>query len=136
MKDSDLSDDTHMKTASNQMSDGDSEENPMLEGERIMPDEASGKALILSEVESRASVLSKVESRASVLPLEVTLDDFENSPVSSNADGQMLEHVDNIDTIDQRNKLAKKKAKKERYCCRQQFWSTSNQIYSFQSLSL
>lgn len=114
MKDSDLSDDTHIHTPLDQMSDDASEENFILEGEHIMSDDASGKAPVLSEVEPRALVLSKVESRASVLPLEVTLDDAENSPVSSNADGQRLEHVDKIDTMDQSNKLAKKKAKKER----------------------
>lgn len=115
MKDSDLSVDTHIQTPLDQMSDDASEENLILEGECILSDDASGKALIHSEVEPRASVLSKVESRASVLPLEVTLDDAENSPVSSNVDGLRLEHVDKIDTIDQKNKLAKKKAKKERY---------------------
>ncbi|KAL8147183.1 rRNA biogenesis protein RRP5 isoform X2 [Apium graveolens] len=111
MKDSDLSDDTHIQTPLDQMSDDASEENFIVEGEHIMSDDASGKALVLSEVEPRASVLSKVESRASVLPLEVTLDDAENSPVSINADGQRLEHVDKTDTMDQRKKLAKKKAK-------------------------
>lgn len=114
IKDSDLSDDTHIQTPLDQMSDDASEENFILENEHIMSDDASGKALILSEVEPRASVLSKVESRASVLPLVVTLDDAENFPASSNADGQRLDHVDKIDTMDQRNKLAKKKAKKER----------------------
>ncbi|WOG99939.1 hypothetical protein DCAR_0519295 [Daucus carota subsp. sativus] len=114
MKDSDLSDDAHIQTPLNQMSDDASEENLMVEDEQIMSNDASVKAVILSEAESRASVLSKVESRASVLPLEVALDDAENSLVSSNADGQSLENVDNNDTMEQRNKLAKKKAKKER----------------------
>lgn len=117
MKDSDLSDDAHIQTPLNQMSDDASEENLMVEDEQIMSNDASVKAVILSEAESRASVLSKVESRASVLPLEVALDDAENSLVSSNADGQSLENVDNNDTMEQRNKLAKKKAKKERYHC-------------------
>lgn len=116
MKDSDLSDDTHIQTPLDQMSDDASEENFILEDEHIMSGDAPGKAPTLSEVEARASVLSKVESRASVLPLEVTLDDAENSSGSINADGQRLEDVDKINTMDQRNKLARKKAKKERYC--------------------
>lgn len=133
MKDSDLSDDTHIHTPLDQMSDDASEENFILEGEHIMSDDASGKAPVLSEVEPRALVLSKVESRASVLPLEVTLDDAENSPVSSNADGQRLEHVDKIDTMDQSNKLAKKKAKKERYYYRPQSLINFNWMCSFRS---
>lgn len=133
MKDSDLSDDTHIQTPLDQMSDDASEENFILKGEHIMSDEASGKTLVLSEAEPRASVLSKVESRASVLPLEVTLDDAENSPVSINADGQRLEHVDKIDTMDQKNKLAKKKAKKERYYYPSQSLISFNLICSFRS---
>lgn len=60
-------------------------------------------------------IIAQVESRASILPLEVTLDDVEDSPVN-NAVGQSLENIDNTDTIDEKNnRRAKKKAKEERY---------------------
>ena len=59
-------------------------------------------------------VLAKVEERASILPLEVPLDDMENSGLDDDV-CKNNEHVDDADTGDEKNKRrAKKKAKEER----------------------
>ncbi|GMP96867.1 hypothetical protein CsSME_00045323 [Camellia sinensis var. sinensis] len=57
---------------------------------------------------------AEVEARASILPLEVPLDDIEKSDMV-NAAFQNIEHVDDADAVDQKNKSqAKKKANEER----------------------
>ncbi|CAL5418123.1 unnamed protein product [Camellia sinensis] len=57
---------------------------------------------------------AEVEARASILPLEVPLDDIEKSDMV-NAACQNIEHVDDADAVDQKNKSqAKKKANEER----------------------
>ncbi|THG15195.1 hypothetical protein TEA_009968 [Camellia sinensis var. sinensis] len=59
-------------------------------------------------------LLAEVEARASILPLEVPLDDIEKSDMV-NAAFQNIEHVDDADAVDQKNKSqAKKKANEER----------------------
>ncbi|THG19607.1 hypothetical protein TEA_019028 [Camellia sinensis var. sinensis] len=59
-------------------------------------------------------LLAEVEARASILPLEVPLDDIEKSDMV-NAACQNIEHVDDADAVDQKNKSqAKKKANEER----------------------
>ncbi|CAL5418100.1 unnamed protein product [Camellia sinensis] len=56
---------------------------------------------------------AEVEARASILPLEVPLDDIEKSDMV-NAACQNIEHVDDADAVDQKNKSqAKKKANEE-----------------------
>ncbi|GMP76051.1 hypothetical protein CsSME_00032894 [Camellia sinensis var. sinensis] len=57
---------------------------------------------------------AEVEARASILPLEVPLDDIEKLDMV-NAACQNIEHVDDADAVDQKNKSqAKKKANEER----------------------
>ncbi|CAL5439115.1 unnamed protein product [Camellia sinensis] len=57
---------------------------------------------------------AEVEARASILPLEVPLDDIQKSDMV-NAACQNIEHVDDADAVDQKNKSqAKKKANEER----------------------
>lgn len=67
------------------------------------------------ECENEFPNLSQVESRASVPPLEVTLDDIDQSDVG-NIVGENQEQIDVADTLDEnRKRRAKKKAKEERY---------------------
>ncbi|CAL5397376.1 unnamed protein product [Camellia sinensis] len=57
-------------------------------------------------------LLAEVEARASILPLEVPLDDIENSDMV-NAVCQNIEHVGDLDTLDEKNKRPAKHNLKE-----------------------
>ncbi|CAL5400619.1 unnamed protein product [Camellia sinensis] len=57
-------------------------------------------------------LLAEVEARASILPLEVPLDDIENSDMV-NAVCQNIEHVGDLDTLDEKNKRPAKHNSKE-----------------------
>lgn len=59
-------------------------------------------------------ILAQAESRASIPPLEVSLDDIDQSSID-NLVGQDQENIDEATTVHEKNKRqAKKKAKKER----------------------
>lgn len=59
--------------------------------------------------------LAQTESRASVPPLEVTLDEINQSDID-NLVGENQEHLDVADTLEgKRKRQTKKKAKEERY---------------------
>lgn len=67
-----------------------------------------------SEDDEEYLVLSQAESRASILPLEVDLDDVNNSNLDD-TDGQNQIHSNETNTIDEKTKRrAKKKAKEQK----------------------
>lgn len=69
----------------------------------------------VSAVNITDNILTEVESRASIPPLEVPLDDIENSDID-NAVNKNPDHTGNADMADEKDKKrAMKKAKKERY---------------------
>lgn len=117
MKSSYFCDNTDNLKPSDQRSDDAFGDNHILADSQITLPQSNSPMLQNVNIQSengKHPIIAQVESRASILPLEVILDDVENSPVN-NAVGQSLENIDNTDTIDEKNnRRAKKKAKEER----------------------
>nr|GMD47877.1 rRNA biogenesis protein RRP5 isoform X1 [Ipomoea batatas] len=76
--------------------------------------ESSSADIDVSVVNTTDNILTEVESRASIPPLEVPLDDIENSDIDD-AVNKNPDHTGGVDTTDEKDKKrAMKKAKKER----------------------
>lgn len=76
--------------------------------------ESSSADIDVSVVNTTDNILTEVESRASIPPLEVPLDDIENSDIDD-AVNKNPDHTGGADTTDEKDKKrAMKKAKKER----------------------
>nr|GMD39703.1 rRNA biogenesis protein RRP5 isoform X1 [Ipomoea batatas] len=76
--------------------------------------ESSSADIDVSVVNTTDNILTEVESRASIPPLEVPLDDIENSDIDD-AVNKNPDHTGGADTTDEKDeKRAMKKAKKER----------------------
>ncbi|CAK9145936.1 unnamed protein product [Ilex paraguariensis] len=115
MKRSYLGDDIDTQTPSRQRSDDAIEDNDLVGTESMHQNNISKikNVDILSEVEEHP-ILAEMESRASVLPLEVPLDDEDNSEMD-NIVNQQRECINEAKTIDEKNKkLAQKKTREDR----------------------
>ncbi|KAL5741947.1 hypothetical protein ACOSP7_028679 [Xanthoceras sorbifolium] len=115
MKSSYFKDDTALQIASEEESDESIEETDVHDKSLILSDSSSFAVqnMVVECENGEPLVLAQAESRASVPPLEVTLEDIEESEID-NVVSQSQEHIDEADMAVEKKKRSNKKAKEER----------------------
>ncbi|KAL5765422.1 hypothetical protein ACOSP7_016039 [Xanthoceras sorbifolium] len=115
MKSSYFKDDTALQIASEEESDESIEETDVHDKSLILSDSSSFAVqnMVVECENGEPLVLAQAESRAFVPPLEVTLEDIEESEID-NVVSQSQEHIDEANMAVEKKKRSNKKAKKER----------------------
>ncbi|KAK1575786.1 hypothetical protein Q3G72_008289 [Acer saccharum] len=114
MKSSYFSDGTALQIDSDEESDEAIEETDVHEKSLILSDSSSlAVQNMVVEYENGESLLAQAKSRSSVPPLEVTLDDIEQSDID-NVASQSQEHIDEANVEVEKKQRSNKKTKEER----------------------